>query len=91
MTSASKLRFHLVADHTSREFFLDEGCNGMRLHYEVQLAARAQNKNLRESDIWVESLEAAVAEIQGYLPGYRFMGEWTRPQRGQETPGAAHA
>jgi hypothetical protein len=79
MTSAGRLRFHLIADHASREFFLNEGGNGMWLHYEVQLVARAQNKNLRETNIWAESLEAALAEVRGYLPDYRFMGEWSRP------------
>jgi hypothetical protein len=30
---------------------LNEGGNGIRLHHEVQLAARTQNKNLRETNI----------------------------------------
>jgi hypothetical protein len=72
-------RFHLIVDHASREFFLNEGGNGMRLHYEIQLAARPQNKKLRETNIWADSLEAALAEVRGYLPDYRFMGEWSQP------------
>jgi hypothetical protein len=78
MTSADRLRFHLIVDHASRKFFLNEGGNGMRLHYEVQIVARTQNKNLRETNIWAESLEAALAEVRGHLPDYRFMGEWSR-------------
>jgi hypothetical protein len=79
MRAAGRLRFHLIADHASREFFLNEGGNGIQLHYKVQLAARMQNKKLRETNIWAESLEAALAEVRGYLPDYRFMGEWSRP------------
>jgi hypothetical protein len=75
MTSAERLRFHLIVDHAGREFFLNGGDNGIRLHYEMQLAARSQNKKLRETDIWAESVEAALAEVRGYLPDYRFMGE----------------
>jgi hypothetical protein len=72
-------RFHLIVDHAGREFFLNEGGNGIRLHHEVQLAARTQNKNLRETNIWAQSLEAALAEVRGHLPDYRFMGRWSRP------------
>jgi hypothetical protein len=78
MTVADRLRFHLIADHSSREFFLNGSGNGIRLHYEVQLAARTQNKNLRETDVWAPSLEAALAEVRSCLPDYRFMGEWSR-------------
>jgi hypothetical protein len=54
MTSAERLRFHLIVDHAGREFFLNGGDNGIRLHYEMQLAARSQNKKLRETDIWAD-------------------------------------
>jgi hypothetical protein len=45
----------------------------------IQLAARTQNKNLRETNIWAQSLEAALAEVRDHLPDYRFMGRWSRP------------
>jgi hypothetical protein len=45
----------------------------------IQLAARTQNKNLRETNIWAQSLEAALAEVRGHLSDYRFMGRWSRP------------
>ena len=79
MTSTDRLRFYLTVDHANREFFLNGGDNGIRLHYEMQLEARSQNKKLRQTNIWTDSFEAALAEVQGYLPDYRFMGEWSRP------------
>jgi hypothetical protein len=86
MTSADRLRFHLIVDHAGREFFLNGGDNGIRLHYEMQLAARSQNKKLRETDIWAESVEAALAEVRGYLPDYRFMGELVTQSAFLENP-----
>jgi hypothetical protein len=78
MISTDRLRFYLTVDHVSREFFLNGGDNGIRLHYEMQLVERSQNKKLRQTNIWADSFEAALAEVRGYLSDYRFMGEWQR-------------
>ena len=70
--------FHVIIDHTHRTFSMDgpEGPSGVRLHYEMLIVAREQNKKLHDFDIRAETHEAALAEMQALLPDYAFLGTW---------------
>jgi hypothetical protein len=70
--------FHVIIDHTHRTFSMDapEGASGVRLHYEMLVVARKQNKKLHDFDIRAETHEAALAEMQALLPDHAFLGTW---------------
>ena len=53
-----------------------DGPSGVRLHYEMLIVARNQNRKLSELDVRAETREAALAEIQAHLPDYTFLGTW---------------
>jgi hypothetical protein len=74
--TSSKLLFHVILDGAAGAFSLDGpgGPNGIRLHYEMQQAARSRSKRLRDFDLWADSQEAALAEMTKRFPGYKFMG-----------------
>ena len=73
-------RFHLIFDGGNRRYFVnDAAVSGIRLHYEVQMAARSKNQTLRDTDLWAVSLEAALAEINEHFPNYTYEGEWVSP------------
>jgi hypothetical protein len=73
-------RFHVIFDEGNRRYFVnDAAASGIRLHYEVQMAARFKNQKLRDTDLWAVSLEAALAEIRKHFPDYTFEGEWVSP------------
>jgi hypothetical protein len=73
-------RFHVIFDDDNRRYFVNDAAfSGIRLHYEVQMAARSQNKKLKDTDLWAVSLEAALAEIKEHFPDYTFEGEWVLP------------
>ena len=71
-----KLLFHVIVDNAACAFALDGpgGPNGIRLHYEMQLAARSRSKKLRDFDLWADSQEAALAEMAKSFPGFKFVG-----------------
>jgi hypothetical protein len=73
------IHFHLIIDDSNRQFFINESANGMRMHYEMQLAARMKNRTLRDTDFWAESREAILDHMKHYFPGYQFNGEWISP------------
>jgi hypothetical protein len=72
------LLFHVIVDDFHRTFSIDGpgGPNGVRLHYEMLQAARAEKKKLRDFDLRADSHEAALAEMQTHFPGYQFLGNW---------------
>jgi hypothetical protein len=73
-------RFHVIIDEVNRQYFVsNDAANGIRLHYEVQMAARSKNQKLRDTDLWAVSLEGALAEIKKHFPDYTFEGEWVSP------------
>jgi hypothetical protein len=73
---SDRKRFQVIMDDGNREYFLNEADNGMRLHYEMQLVLRSQKKRLRERDVWADSREAVLIEMQDYFPDYEFKGSW---------------
>jgi hypothetical protein len=73
-------RFHVIIDEVNRQYFVnDDAANGIRLHYEVQMAARSQKRKLRDTDLWAVSHEAALSEMKTHFPDYSFKGEWVSP------------
>jgi hypothetical protein len=38
--------------------------------------ARNQRRNLRDFDLWANSLDEVVSEMEKYFPGYKFLGTW---------------
>ena len=62
------IHFHLIIDDSNRQFFINESANGMRMHYEMQLAARMKNRRLRDTDFWAESREAILDHMKRWLP-----------------------
>ncbi len=81
-TISGKLLFHVVVDDFHLTFSIDGpgGPNGVRLHYEMLQAARAEKKKLRDFDLRADSHEAALAEMQTQFPGYQFLGTWASSQ-----------
>src|SRR5262249_3050919 len=65
-TTSGKLLFHVIVDDFHRPFSIDGpgGPNGVRLHYEMLQAARAEKKKLRDLDLRADSHEAALGEMQ---------------------------
>ena len=82
-TISGKLLFHVIVDDFHRTFSIDGpgGPNGVRLHYEMLQAARAEKKKLRDFDLRADSHEAALAEMQNHFPAYQFLGTWPRSLR----------
>jgi len=76
MPPSQTRRFHLIIDDFSRQFFVNESANGMRMHYEMQLAAR-MNRKLRDTDFWAESEDAILDYMARHFPGYQFKGDWS--------------
>ena len=76
--SSGKLLFHVIIEDRARQFSIDGpgGPNGVRLHYEMLQVARNQRRNLRDFDLWADSLNEAVSEMEQYFPGYKFLGTW---------------
>jgi hypothetical protein len=70
--------FHVVIDDSARLFFLSgpDGPNGLRLHYEVELARRKRGMKLREADIHAVDLDQVLALLGEHLPGYQHQGAW---------------
>jgi hypothetical protein len=81
-TVSVRLLFHVIVDDFHRTFSIDGpgGPNGVRLHFEMLRAARAENKKLRDFDLRADSHEAALAEMQKGFPGYQFLGTWASSQ-----------
>jgi hypothetical protein len=79
---SGRLLFHVVVDDFRHTFSIDGpgGPNGVRLHYEMQEAARAGKKKLRDFDLRAGSHEAALAEMHNQFPGYQFLGTWASSQ-----------
>jgi hypothetical protein len=79
---SGRLTFHVIIDHTHRTFSIDgpDGPSGVRLHYQMLLVARKQNKKLKDLDIRAETREAALSEMQAYLSDYTFLGTWADAQ-----------
>jgi hypothetical protein len=77
--------FHVIIDDFHRSFSMDgpEGPSGVRLHYEMQLVARAQAKKLRDFDLRAASHEAALSEMKTRFPDYAFLGTWVEAQSAQ--------
>src|SRR4051794_25531632 len=75
---AENSAFHIIIDDGQRSFWIvgPGGPNGVRLHYEVVRFARNKNVKLREHDIFAASQDAALTEVQQFLPDYKFMGAW---------------
>jgi hypothetical protein len=75
---SGRLSFHVIVDDFHRTFSMDGpgGPNGVRLHYKMLQAARAEKKKLRDFDLRADSHEAALAEMQKGFPGYQFLGTW---------------
>ena len=72
-----KLLFHVIVDNAAGAFALHgPGSNGIRLYYEMQLAARTRSKKLRHFDLWADSQEAVLAEMAKSAPGFKFVGTW---------------
>lgn len=84
------LVFHVAVDHAQKGFFINgpDGCNGVWLHYEMNRIGRERGNRLRDFDIRAPSQEAALLELQSFLPGYSFLGAWT-PQERTRAAGAA--
>ena len=80
---SGRLTFHVIIDHTHRTFSIDgpDGPSGVRLHYQMLLVARKQNKKLKDFDIRAENRETALAEIQAHLHDYTFLGTWAEAQK----------
>ena len=76
--SSGKLLFHIIIEDQARQFSIDgpDGPNGFRLHYEMVQVARNQRRNLRDFDLWADSLDEAVSEMEQHFPGYKFLGTW---------------
>jgi hypothetical protein len=81
-TTSGKLLFHVIVDDFHRTFSIDGpgGPNGVRLHYKMLQAARAEKKKLRDLDLRADSHEAALGEMQCHFPGYQFLGTWASSQ-----------
>jgi hypothetical protein len=73
-TISGKLLFHVIVDDFHRTFSIDGpgGPNGVRLHYEMLQAARAEKKKLRDLDLRADSHEAALGEMQSHFPAINF-------------------
>jgi hypothetical protein len=78
--TSGKLRFHVIIDESKCQFFLNQSGNGIRLHYEMQMVVRSQKQKLRDTDIWADSEEAALQQMEQFFQGYRFMGAWASPK-----------
>jgi hypothetical protein len=80
--------FHVIIDDFHRAFSIDgpEGPSGVRLHYEMQLVARAQAKTLRDFDLRAASREAALAEMKTRFPDYTFLGTWAEARSEGDSP-----
>ena len=76
--SSGKLLFHVIIEDRAGQFSIDgpDGPSGVRLHYEMVQVARKQRRNLRDFDLWANSLDEAVSEMEKYFPGYKFLGTW---------------
>jgi hypothetical protein len=76
--SGSLRLFHVIIDDSARLFFLSgpDGPNGVRVHYEVELARRKRGVKLREADIRADALDQVLALLGERLPGYRHQGAW---------------
>jgi hypothetical protein len=79
---SGRLLFHVIVDDFHRTFSIDGpgGPNGVRLHYEMQQAARREKKKLRDFDLRAGSHEAALTEMHNQFPGYQFLGTWASSQ-----------
>jgi hypothetical protein len=77
-----RLPFHVIVDDFHRTFSIDGpgGPNGVRLHYEMLQAERAEKRKLRDFDLRADSHEAALAEMHHHFPGYQFLGTWVSSQ-----------
>jgi len=77
-SSSGRLSFHVIIEDRAGQFSIDgpDGPNGVRLHYEMVQVARKQRRNLRDFDLWADSLDEAVTEMEKYFPGYKFLGTW---------------
>jgi hypothetical protein len=73
-----QIAFHVVMDHVNYTFTLDgpDDPNGLRLHFDVQLAARHLQRKFSEFDVRADSKERAVADMAGSFPAYKFCGTW---------------
>jgi hypothetical protein len=80
--ASGSLAFHVIIDDFHRSFSMDgpEDPNGVRLHYEMQVVARAQAKKLRDFGLQGASREAALAEMRTRFPDYTFLGTWAEAQ-----------
>jgi hypothetical protein len=88
-TISGKLLFHVIVDDFNRTFSMEGpgGPNGIRLHYEMLQAARAEKKKLRDFGLRTDSHEAALAEMQNHFPGYQFLGTWASSQSSETRAG----
>ena len=79
---SGRLTFHVIIDHTHRTFSMDgpDSPSGVRLHYQMLLVMREQNKKLKDFVVRAENSEAALAEIHAHLPDYTFLGTWAEVQ-----------
>ena len=76
------LLFHIIVDDFRRTYTVDGpgGPNGIRLHFEMLQASRAQKGKFRDFDLRLDSQEAVLAEMQKYFPDYTFLGTWASSQ-----------
>ncbi len=79
---SGNLLFHIIVDDFHRTYTIDGPGrpNGVRLHFEMLQASRAQKRKFRDFDLQLDSQEAALAEMQKYFPGYTFLGKWVSSQ-----------
>jgi len=74
---ASGFLFHVIVD-VRRTYTIDGpgGPNGVRLHFEMLQASRAQKGKLRDFDLRGDSQGAVLVEMRRCFPGYTFRGAW---------------